>query len=207
MNYKSHVAWNKGLTKETSESVKRGSELLKRKKSDLELELDDDGKLRTRWINKKYNAKKEGLECKLTYDEYCILVKEAGLVSSQLGFTGDKYVLGRYNDEGDYTLENCRFITQKENSDEKNQRINALKPKIGEKNICFCGNWKDPKADMCKECYLKHKGEYIQGTNKLKPTKDELRDLLKTNSKEKIGMMYGVSGVSVAKWANKYNLK
>ena len=207
MNHKSHVAWNKGLTKETSESVKRGSELLKRKKSDLELELDDDGKLIQRWRNKCVNAKKEGIECKLTFDEYCTLVKEAGLVSSQLGFTGEKYVLGRYNDEGDYTLENCRFITQKENSDEKNQRLNALKPEINEKNICACGNWKDSKADTCLECYLKHKDEYIQGTDKLKPTADELQELLKTNSKEKIGRMYGVSGKSVAKWAEKYNLK
>ena len=207
MNHKSHVAWNKGLTKETSESVKRGSELLKRKKSDLELELDDDGKLIQRWRNKCTNAKKEGIECKLTFDEYCTLVKEAGLVSSQLGFTGEKYVLGRYNDEGDYTLENCRFITQKENSDEKNQRLNALKPEINEKNICACGNWKDSKADTCLECYLKHKSEYIQGTDKIKPTSDELQELLKTNSKEKIGRMYGVSGTTVAKWANKYKLK
>ena len=225
MNHKSHVAWNKGLTKETSESVKHGSELLKRKKSNLELELDDDGKLRRRWINKKYNAKKEGLECKLTYDEYCTLVKEAGLVSSQLGFTGEKYVLGRYNDEGDYTLENCRFITQKENNDEKQERIFKAKGKEyipltyekhrkrqyrrrnGENNICICGNWKASEAVMCKECYLKHKGEYIQGTDKIKPTSDELQELLKTNSKEKIGRMYGVSGKAVAKWADKYKLK
>lgn len=160
MNHKSHVAWNNGLTKETSESVKHGSELLKRKKSDLELELDDDGKLMQRWRNKRVNAKKEGIECKLSFDEYCTLVKEAGLVSSQLGFTGEKYVLGRYNDEGDYTLENCRFITQKENNDEKQERIFKAKGKEyaplesgkrrkrqyqrhnGENNICTCGNWK-----------------------------------------------------------------
>ena len=200
MNHKSHA-------KETSESVNHLSESLKRKKSDLELELDDDGKLRRRWINKQHNAKKEGLECKLTYDEYCTLVKEAGLVSSQLGFTGEKYVLGRYNDEGDYTLENCRFITQKENNDEKDRRLNALKPEINEKNRCACGNRKASEAVMCKECYLKHKGEYIQGTDKIKPTSDELQELLKTNSKEKIGRMYGVSGKAVAKWAEKYNLK
>lgn len=206
MNHKSHVAWNKGLTKETSESVKRGSELLKRKKSPLELEIDDDGKLIQKWRNKCVNAKKEGLECKLTFDEYCTLVKDAGLVSSQLGFTGENYVLGRYNDEGDYTFENCRFITQKENTNEKNQRLNALKPEINEKNICACGNWKDSKADICLECYLKHKSEYIQNTDILKPKADELQELLKTNSKEKIGRMYGVSGKSVAKWAEKYNL-
>lgn len=66
---------------------------------------------------------------------------------------------------------------------------------------------KASNADMCLECYLKHKGECIQGTDKLKPTADELQELLKTNSKEKIGRMYGVSGNAVAKWVKKYNLK
>lgn len=112
------------MTKDTSESVKKMSNSLKRKKTDLEIGLDDDGKLKQRWVNKKCNAKKEGIECKLTYDEYCALVKKAGLVSSQLGFTGENYVLGRYNDIGNYTINNCRFITQKENCDEK---INALR--------------------------------------------------------------------------------
>ena len=51
------------------------------------------------------------------------LVNEAGLKSSQLGFTGEGYVLGRCNDSGGYEPGNCRFITQKENSDEKNRRL------------------------------------------------------------------------------------
>ena len=111
--------WSKGLTKETSESVKKMSESLKRPKSDLELELDDDNKLKTKWINKRVNAKKENIEFKLTYDEYCTLVKEAGLKSSQLGFSGDGYVLARYNDDGPYAYDNCRFILQSENAKEK----------------------------------------------------------------------------------------
>lgn len=113
------VAWNKGLTKETSDSMKRCAEKLMKPKTSLELELDDDGKLKQRWLNKCINAKQEGLECLLTFDEYCQLVKRAGLKSSQLGFKGQKYVLARYNDEGDYTFDNCRFITQSENCREK----------------------------------------------------------------------------------------
>ena len=115
-----HTSWNKDQTKETNESIRRGAEKLKRKKSELEDELDDDGKLKQRWVNKKVNALKEGIQCELTYDEYCSLVKQAGLVSSKLGFTGEKYVLARYNDIGNYTIDNCRFITQKENLEERN---------------------------------------------------------------------------------------
>lgn len=116
--------WNKGLTRSTDKTVERISNALERKKSPLEQKLDDDGKLIQKWRNKCVNAKAEGLKCKLTFEEYCQLVDQAGLVSSQLGFTGQGYVLARYNDEGDYEMGNCRFITQKENSDEKHARIN-----------------------------------------------------------------------------------
>lgn len=116
---KGRPAWNKGLTKETSESVRRQATTITRIRTALEIELDDDGKLRQRWYNKQMNARKEGLECFLTFDEYCQLVKDAGLVSSNLGFSGDKYVLARFNDQGDYTLDNCRFILQAENAKER----------------------------------------------------------------------------------------
>lgn len=117
--YKGRTAWNKGLTKETSDSVRCSAEKLRKPKTLLELELDDDGKLKQRWRNKCVNAKQEGLKCLLTFDEYCQLVKKANLKSSQLGFKGQKYVLARYNDEGDYTFDNCRFITQLENFQER----------------------------------------------------------------------------------------
>ena len=124
--------WSKGLTKETSESVKKMSESLKRKRTELELELDDDGKLKTKWVNKRVNAKKENIGFSLTYGEYCVLVKEAGLKSSQLGFSGDGYVLARYNDSGPYAYGNCRFILQSENAKEK--KISARMIESSRKN-------------------------------------------------------------------------
>ena len=81
--------------------------------------VDDDGKLRQRYNNKCVNAKKEGLLCKLTFDEYCQLVYDAGLFSSQLGYKGEGYVLARFNDCGDYDVSNCRFVTHKENVSER----------------------------------------------------------------------------------------
>lgn len=81
--------------------------------------LDDDGKLRQKYRNKRANARKEGLECELTFDDYCTLVESAGLKSSDLGFSGKKYVLARYGDMGNYTMGNCRFILQSENAAEK----------------------------------------------------------------------------------------
>lgn len=84
------------------------------------LELDDDGKLKSKYRNKKVNAKKENLICNLTFYEFCELMKNANIKSSDLGFNSSKkYVLARYNDTGNYDLDNCRFITQKENVNEK----------------------------------------------------------------------------------------
>ena len=112
-------AWNKGLTKETNISVAKYAKSLTKIKPRWQTDVDDDGKIQQRYCNKRVNADKEGIGFELSFEEYCTLVKEAGLKSSQLGFTGDKYVLARYNDTGPYKYGNCRFITQQENYNEK----------------------------------------------------------------------------------------
>ena len=117
--YAGKVGWSKGLTKETSESIRKQAQAITRPRTELELKLDDDGKLYQRYADKRVNAQHEGIDCKLSYDEYCRLVDEAHLKSSQLGFSGQNYVLARYNDEGPYAYGNCRFITQKENMRER----------------------------------------------------------------------------------------
>lgn len=111
--------WNKGLTKETNASVARYAKSLIKDKPYWQLKVDDDGKLYQRYLNKKTNAKAEGLDCELTFEEYCYLVESANLVSSQLGFTGEGYVLARYHDVGNYSINNCRFIKQLDNAREK----------------------------------------------------------------------------------------
>lgn len=115
-------AWNKGMTKETNPSIARMAESLKKPMSELEQSLNDDGKLRQRYSNKRVNAQKENIPFNLTYEQYMELVNDAGLKSSQLGFTGEGYVLGRNGDVGGYEPGNCRFITQKENADERNKK-------------------------------------------------------------------------------------
>lgn len=88
--------------------------------------IDDDNKLYQKYLNKKNNASKENIGFNLSFNEFCLLVKEAGLKSSDLGFSGKKYVLARYNDEGDYQFDNCRFITQSENMKERKMNQNIL---------------------------------------------------------------------------------
>jgi hypothetical protein len=85
--------------------------------------LNDDGKLRRKYSNKRVNSAREGIEFKLSFDELCLLMKEAGIVLSNWGFTGGYYVLARFNDEGPYEYGNCRFITQYENMKEQKTTI------------------------------------------------------------------------------------
>lgn len=81
--------------------------------------IEEEKILKQKFYNKRVNAAKENIEFNLTLDEFRTLVEEAGLIPSQLGYSGDNYVLARYNDQGDYSLHNCRFITQLENAHEK----------------------------------------------------------------------------------------
>lgn len=115
-------SWSKGLTKETNATLRRMSEERKHTKTPLEAKLDDDGKLRHKWIQKKHNAHREQhLEFYLSFDEFCQLMDDAGITSSQLGIALDRYVLARKGDTGPYEIGNCRFITQRENMIERNE--------------------------------------------------------------------------------------
>lgn len=81
--------------------------------------LNDDNKLQKKYSNRKAHAKEQNIPFDLTYEQYCSLVQEANIVSSQLGRTGKGYDLARYGDQGGYTYGNCRFITHAENMREQ----------------------------------------------------------------------------------------
>lgn len=80
-------------------------------------QLDDDGKLRHRFSNKKTNARKEGIRFSLTFDEFCVLLLDAGITSSMLGIKG--YHIARYGDAGAYEVGNCRALWYTDNYHER----------------------------------------------------------------------------------------
>lgn len=56
----------------------------------------------------------------MTFDQYLHLALEAGIQTPyEIGIGVDKYQLGRLGDCGDYELGNCRFITMRQNLDER----------------------------------------------------------------------------------------
>ena len=152
-NASKHEPWNYGLTKETDNRVMKQSLSQKAYREPWQIEIDDDGKLYKHYNNKKYAAKKNGIECKLSFYEYCLLVKEAGLKSSDLGYAGRDYVLARYNDEGDYEYGKCRFITRRENLLERKTsqaQIDAAKRNIKLAHEKYNNMTEEEKAEFCK---------------------------------------------------------
>lgn len=94
--------------------------------------------------------------------------------------------------------------------DEKVWRL--IKPELKFDNPRYlacpeCGGPKDRKAKLCEKCRSNYLDHYIQGTDRPKPTKEELREELKHNSREALGKKYGVSARTVSKWEKKYGLR
>lgn len=79
-------------------------------------DVDDDGELNNKYRHKKWNAKRNGRRCLLSYGEYVLLVRDAGIKSSDIG--PGRYHLARYGDQGNYEIGNCRFIPHHENAAE-----------------------------------------------------------------------------------------
>lgn len=142
-------------------------------------DLDDDGKLRSKYANKRNNAKQEGIEFDLSYIQFCQLVKLANLRSSDLGFSGKYYVLARYKDSGSYNKDNCRFITQIENAHERklsskaieSSRMNAYKMNHDPEILAYRAKRiselaKDPNSKLykyrekCRNARIKHEQAY-----------------------------------------------
>lgn len=82
--------------------------------------LEENKKLKQKYRNKKCSARKEKIPMFLSFQEYCLLAKEASIIADDIGI--NKYHLARYNDEGAYEYGNCRFIHYLENIKEKENK-------------------------------------------------------------------------------------
>lgn len=172
------------------------------------MNIDNDGKLRQRFSNKRVNAKKEGIEFELTFKEYCQLVEEAGLISSQLGFKGENYVLARYNDEGPYKVGNCRFITQKENMAE--QKRTEKQREVSKRNVRIMNekNRNDPdfgkkvSEGIRKSNHHKERTKITKINKEMKGNNKDKRYCKEHNSQ--FGTFWITNGKDNKKWRDSY---
>lgn len=80
---------------------------------------------------------------------------------------------------------------------EKNKTVKEM-PKT---NYCEeCGKIISSKNTYCKECY------HIHNRKVDRPSRDELKKLVRLNSFKKIGKMFSVSDNTIRKWCNNYNI-
>lgn len=73
--------------------------------------------LKQKFWNKRVNAKKEGIEFNLTLEEFVSLMEEAQIGVDDLHIKG--YHLSRFNDSGEYSKTNSRFVHYLVNYSEK----------------------------------------------------------------------------------------
>lgn len=196
--------------------------------------IDDDAMVLKRWFLKKKEAKSRGIMFILTFEDYCKLICDAGIKSSDIGWgktsSGSHYVLGRYHDIGPYAVGNCRFITQSQNIYEAGINRRARRgiytkndgtpyipgwnnlPRISppkEKRICkICGAPIDKRAarktKLCRECFLKE--QHITALDN-RPDKNTLiQDLTDATSISEIARKYGVYPSSITDWCIGYNI-
>lgn len=89
--------------------------------------------LKKKYFNKKFNSRKQGINFNLSFEEYKELCLRANIDYCDIKPNG--FHLARYNDVGEYSINNCRFITHTENFKERklsakssnSSRINIVK--------------------------------------------------------------------------------
>lgn len=105
----------------------------------------------------------------------------------------------------DYLLENYfQYNSQYLDSKEKflNRPITCKKENLeSKKYYCsICGKEITYGANLCVEC------SRIQSRKIERPTREELKDLIRNNSFTQIGKQFGVSDNAIRKWCKAYNL-
>lgn len=71
--------------------------------------------------------------------------------------------------------------------------------------IC-CMNYKDKQAGMCIECWNNLKNKYIKNTDVKRPSREVLKEKIRTSNFLQIGKEYSVSDNAVRKWCKFYGL-
>jgi hypothetical protein len=74
---------------------------------------------RAKYARHLRNAKARGIVSNLSFEQYMAKIKEGGVIlPEQVGRRSDQMQLSRVGDEGAYDVDNCRFITSRQNHQE-----------------------------------------------------------------------------------------
>lgn len=105
----------------------------------------------------------------------------------------------RNGNNTDNRIENLRFLCP--NCHSQTNTFSRKKKVENKKFFCVdCGKEVSWGADRCLECF-----QHSRKTTK-RPSREELKDLIKNIPFTQIGKMYGVSDNAIRKWCDSYNL-
>ena len=141
--------------------------------------VDDDHKVMQKFSSKKSSVQRSGIEFTLSSKDFCKLLHDQNLKSSDIGLGNDKYILWRMDDSKPYENGNCTFVKKA-----------IVQPR---KNTCKSNNDTQSKANTKKEM-------------KTRPSREELKALIRITPFLTIGKKYGVCDNAIRKWCKAYNL-
>lgn len=115
--------------------------------------------------------------------DFCKLLHDQNLKSSDIGLGNDKYILWRIDDSKPYENGNCTFVKKA-----------TVQPR---KNTCKSNN----NAQSNTNTKTNTKKEM-----KTRPSREELKALIRITPFLTIGKKYGVCDNAIRKWCKAYNL-
>lgn len=167
--------------------------------------VNDDGKVIGKFTRIKNILRDDGIEFNLSLKEFCKLLYVGNIKSSDLGNKRGKYILCRMDESKPYDFKNCKFIEKignERNAYRKNQDVIDT-----DTTRCkYCGTPinKQNKLSVCRDCFYLYKLNNVKVKDK--PSRDDLKSLIRKYPFLKIGKKYGVSDNSIRKWCKSYNL-
>lgn len=139
---------------------------------------------------------KNNKKCKKYSDELFVeALKESTSIRQALQKIGINYAAKYYYDKAHYLMDKYNIVFQKKTKKQK------IKPKEKQGHCCIdCGKKISDSAKRCVECEHKRhrKAEW--------PTRDELKQLIRTKSFLSIAKQFEVTDNTIRNWCKKYKL-
>ena len=135
----------------------------------------------------------------ITDEQFVEALRQTTSIRQALQKLGINYAAKYYYEKAHKLIEENNIIQKPKK--EKQQKIKPPKKIKIEANHCIdCGKIIDNRSQRCEECEHKRQRKVEW------PQRDELKNLIRTESFSSIGQKYNVSDNAIRKWCKNYNL-
>lgn len=136
----------------------------------------------------------------ITDEQFIEALRQTTSIRQALQKLGINYAAKYYYDKAHKLMDEYQIV-QKKKTSSKSEKKEVKPRKKKEQHYCpNCGKAISPDATRCIEC------EHKQQRRAEWPQKDELKELIRTNSFSSIGKQFNVSDNAVRRWCKNYGL-